>query len=71
VAKKPFHINYKILTPDGFVVLNGDQIVKITAQKMPKKGWKVIFHLADGTTQVVTSEWATAFVKEIEELQAE
>lgn len=63
MANKPFHINYRISTPDGFVILNGDQITKINVKRSPI-GWHVEFHLSDGSVYGTRDEWGTKFVKE-------
>jgi len=67
VASKPFNINYII--PDAeldgaSVLLNGDQISRISVKKTVL-GWEVTFHMTDGSTyRVGHGEWATKFVKE-------
>jgi hypothetical protein len=63
VASKPFHINYRIATPEGFVVLNGDQITKIVV-KRTTTGWHVDFHLSDGSVYATSDVWGTKFVEE-------
>lgn len=71
VANNPFATNYRIPTPTGYVVLNGEQITKIEALKaadlgMAAQGWKIVFHLSDGSTQEVHhSLWTANFVKNV------
>ena len=67
VASKPFNINY--IVPDaeragGIVILNGDQITRIAAQRT-YAGWEVIFYTSDGGQYRITpGEWSKTFVKE-------
>lgn len=69
VATKPFLTNYRIPTSTGYVVLNGEQITKIEAIKvadafgMTNQGWKVVFHLSDGSQQTIShNAWTKKFV---------
>ena len=63
MAKNPFNISYRIKKPDGFVLVNGDQIVKIEAKKTANE-WQVVFHLSDGSSHKLNRAWSTKFVKE-------
>lgn len=72
VATKPFETNYRLHTPTGYVVLNGDQVTKIEAIKtsdafgMAGQGWRIVFYLSDGSKQEVPqSTWTDNFVKEV------
>jgi len=64
LGKKPFTTDYIVVRPDGFVIFNGAQIVKIEAKQV-EDNWSVIFWLLDGTQHVVNaSEWTRRFVTE-------
>jgi hypothetical protein len=65
VAIKPFNSSFKILGGDGFLLINGEQITKIAAERVDKK-WKITFHLSDGSKHTIgnKTEWAKAFIKE-------
>ena len=72
VPTKPFETNYRIPLPTGYVVLNGDQITKIEATRVPdafgvpQDKWKIIFHLSDGSKQEIpASPWTRNFVTEV------
>jgi hypothetical protein len=63
VATKPFNISYRINKPNGFILVNGDQITKIEATKIANE-WQVVFHLSDGSSHKLKRAWSTKFVKE-------
>ena len=63
MANKPFNKTYRLNTPDGFILVNGDQITKIVAKKI-EDGWKVVFHLSDGSSHSLDTRWSTKFVRE-------
>lgn len=63
MANKPFNISYRIRTQDGFVLVNGDQITKIAANKVGNE-WQVTLHLSDGSAFALERTWSTKFVKE-------
>jgi hypothetical protein len=74
VASKPFNTSYKIKTPQGHIVLNGDQITKIEANRPPvnpfgapvENSWVIVFHLSDGSKHSIEpSDWTREFAKEI------
>ena len=66
MASKPFNMQYYPRTPDGgFVLINGEHIVKIQAVKNGDN-WDVTLHLSDGTTHTVTANsWTKTFVPEV------
>ena len=67
LATKPFTTNYRVRTPQGFMVLNGEQIVRIEARRVPDKddAWEVVFYLTDGFSySVFASDWTRKFVNE-------
>ncbi len=71
MATKPFNTNYHIDTPEGFVLVNGDQITKIEALKRGDN-WDLTLHLSDGSTQLVkanrfTNHLAQEIIAEIED----
>jgi len=64
LPNSPFNTAYKINTPDGIVIINGDQLTKIIVAPRAEGGWKVTFYLADGSLYWVESnEWTEAFVQ--------
>jgi hypothetical protein len=48
VANKLFDGAYLISTQGRFVLINGEQIVKIEAQQADG-GWAIVMHLSDGS----------------------
>lgn len=63
MPSKPFNAVYKINTPDGIVIINGDQLTKIIVTRT-ETGRKVTLYLADGSMYWVDSnEWTEAFVQ--------
>jgi hypothetical protein len=81
VPSKPFATNYRIPTPDGYVVINGEQVVKIDAKKefahvglssladalnSLQHGWRLTFYLSDGSTHIIApSLWTKNFVNDV------
>lgn len=49
--RRPFHTVYKVPYPGGVILINGDQVVKIDAQKVGE-GWAVTLHLSDGNKHI-------------------
>jgi len=66
LATKPFNSQYYVSTPNGgFVLINGEQIVKIETVKKDDN-WDVIFYLSGGITHSVSAnEWTKKFVPEL------
>jgi hypothetical protein len=71
VAIKPFNNNYTLETPDGTVVINGEQITKIIAKKVFVYGeadlkWSIIFYLSDGSYYTADpGDWTEDFAKNL------
>jgi hypothetical protein len=77
VATKPFSTNYRIPIPQGYIVINGEQITKIEAirevdvfgQNTNPEAWKLTFYLSDGNKQEIRpSEWTKNFVNDVFEI---
>lgn len=65
LAVKQFNRNYHVRTPEGFVLINGSQIVKLEVVENGEN-WDVTFHLSDGTAHNITANnWTKRFVPEI------
>jgi hypothetical protein len=71
VPSKPFSTNYRIPTATGYVVINGEQIVKIVASRdsvftLGEDSWKITFHLSDGSIYDLNpSGWTRNFVRDV------
>ncbi len=72
VPTKPFSTNYRIPVRTGFVVINGDQVTKIEANKASnasageQEAWRLVFHLSDGSThEILPSAWTRNFVRDV------
>lgn len=65
LATKPFNSEYYARTPNGFVLINGEQIVKIETAKNGDN-WDVVFYLSGGTSHTVSANaWTKKFVPEL------
>jgi hypothetical protein len=72
VANKPFSTNYRIPSAGGYVVINGEQIVKIMVTRaatnpfLAGEAWMVTFFLSDGSThEIAPSLWTKNFVQDV------
>jgi len=54
VASKPFNTNYHIETPNGFILVNGDQITKTEAARNGEN-WDITLHLSDGSAHFISA----------------
>ncbi|HZH29946.1 MAG TPA: hypothetical protein VEY11_04225 [Pyrinomonadaceae bacterium] len=63
MATKPFNYTYQINVNDGYVLINGEQIVKIDARRQADS-WKVVLHLSDGSNYTLEGKQGDLFANE-------